>query len=567
MEFNGGWSNWGSYGSWSTCSKTCGSGTQLRSRIRSCNNPLPRNGGSYCSGSSVSTDRRSCNTQGCPVNGGWSSYGAYTAWTPCSASCGGGTRSRSQTRTCSNPAPANGGKSCSGSSTKTETQSCNTQHCPIHGGWSTYGTFSKWSECTVSCGGGKTQRSQTRTCTNPSPQYGGNSCSGSNINTETKDCNTHNCPIDGGWSAYGAFTDWNECSVSCGGGQQKRSQTRTCTNPAPQYGGKRCGTNNINIEQRDCNTHPCPIDGGWSAYGDFSEWGTCTVSCGGGMQERSQTRTCTNPAPQYGGKTCEGESINTEEQECNTHHCPIDGGWSEFGAWDEWGVCTVTCDGGSQSRDRRRTCTQPEPQYGGKPCDGSETETDTRECNTFKCPQTICNEAVTGYRAHPTDPNRYLHCVDSRLYIVNCSDPRLQWSDHSQTCNFASSVGSCNEGEYFPHSTDCTKFIQCTNRVGIVQSCPFGTRWDNDKKPAPACVNEAEVACASDIEEEEDEPSNDTDTFTCPSNFGYFPHPKDCTKYYQCSWSTPTELQCPDNMGWDVSVTNCNWKASLSNCD
>lgn len=49
-----------------------------------------------------------------PVNGGWS-------WSACSASCGGGT----QTGTCTNPAPANGGAYCTGPST----QACNTQAC------------------------------------------------------------------------------------------------------------------------------------------------------------------------------------------------------------------------------------------------------------------------------------------------------------------------------------------------------------------------------------------------------------------------------------------------------
>ncbi|XP_056000284.1 hemicentin-1-like isoform X2 [Ostrea edulis] len=511
------------------------------------------------------TSYRTCEVN-CAVNGGWSAWVTTGSWSTCSKTCGGGTQTMKKTRTCTSPRPLNGGSSCSGSSTGTDSKACNTQACPVNGGWSAYSAFTAWTPCPVTCGGGTQSKSRTRTCNNPSPAHGGSDCSGSDTDVQTQNCNIQHCPVDGRWSAYGAFSAWSSCSVTCGGGVQDRSQKRTCSNPAPNYGGKSCDGDDTNTEQQACNTHPCPIDGGWSAYGEFTPWGTCTVSCGGGMQERSQTRTCTNPAPQYGGKVCEDKSRNMEEQECNTHHCPIDGGWSEFGDWDEWGVCSVTCDGGSQTRDRRRTCTQPEPQYGGKACDGSDTDTDRRECNTFKCPQTICNEAVTGYRAHPTDLNRYLHCIDGRLHIVNCSDPRLHWNEHSQTCTFPSVTDSCDEGEYVSHSTDCTKFIQCTNGVGLVVSCPFGTRWDSEKK---VCGNEADVECASDIEEEDDESSNestDSDTFTCPSQFGYFAHPKDCTKYYQCSWSQATEIQCGANMGWDANISNCNWKTLLKDC-
>ena len=86
---------------WWSCSASCWGGTQTRS----CTN------GSSCSGPST----QSCNTQACPINGWWSD------WWSCSASCWGGT----QTRSCTNPSPANGWAACVGPST----QSCNTQAC------------------------------------------------------------------------------------------------------------------------------------------------------------------------------------------------------------------------------------------------------------------------------------------------------------------------------------------------------------------------------------------------------------------------------------------------------
>jgi len=55
---NGGWSAWSS---WSECSVECGGGTQYRTRT--CTNPSPSCGGSYCSG--PSTETRECNTQPC----------------------------------------------------------------------------------------------------------------------------------------------------------------------------------------------------------------------------------------------------------------------------------------------------------------------------------------------------------------------------------------------------------------------------------------------------------------------------------------------------------------------
>ena len=56
------------------------------------------------------------------------------------------------------------------------------------------------------------------------------------------------------------------------------------------------------------------MDGGWS---DFGNWSECSVTCGGGVKERS--RTCTNPPPSNGGNDCVGD--NEETKSCNTEPC------------------------------------------------------------------------------------------------------------------------------------------------------------------------------------------------------------------------------------------------------
>ena len=60
------------------------------------------------------------------------------------------------------------------------------------------------------------------------------------------------------------------------------------------------------------------VNGGW---GDWTDWETCPVTCGGADQSR--TRECDTPAPEYGGDDCTVDgSTGSETQRCNENPCP-----------------------------------------------------------------------------------------------------------------------------------------------------------------------------------------------------------------------------------------------------
>ncbi|XP_022801516.1 coadhesin-like [Stylophora pistillata] len=225
----------------------------------------------------------------------------------------------------------------------------------VNGGWS---LWSQWGSCSRTCGGGSKTRS--RTCTNPPPSAGGVSCQGSGF--QTLSCNTEGCPVDGGWSSWGT---WSICSLSCGSGRQTRA--RTCTNPSPAAGGAHCVGNN-SVEVQSCSTDSCPVNGGWSIWG---VWSTCSQTCDHGI--RSRVRTCSD------GVACQGPG--SQSQLCNANSCPVNGGWSNWGAW---GSCTQTCGGGIETRSR--TCNSPAPANGGLHCPGSSLE--SQACNSNTCPAT-----------------------------------------------------------------------------------------------------------------------------------------------------------------------------------
>ncbi|KAL5012315.1 hypothetical protein ScPMuIL_010866 [Solemya velum] len=111
------------------------------------------------------------------------------------------------------------------------------------------------------------------------------------------------------------------------------------------------------------------VNGGW---GEWSDWGPCSVTCEGGTQSR--TRMCNNPLPSGGGQSCTGE--RSQEQDCNPDTCPpVDGGFSDWVT----SSCVEAKDGICY-QEKNRDCTDPEPSHHGQYCNGALKKVVPCEC-------------------------------------------------------------------------------------------------------------------------------------------------------------------------------------------
>ncbi|VDI24946.1 Hypothetical predicted protein [Mytilus galloprovincialis] len=341
---NGGWTEWSV---WSDCPETCVEEDLIRTR--SCTNPSPENNGTVCQGSN--TETISCTTAQCQVNGGWIEW---SVWSDCPETCN--DEDLIRIRSCTNPSPDNNGTACQGNTT--ETISCSTAKCPVNGGWT---TWTPWSSCPETCNDEYLNR--TRSCSNPASVNNGTDCQG--IDIEFKSCQAAQCPVNGGWTTW---SSWTSCPEMCNG--EKLSRTRSCSNPESDNNGTDC--QGIDIEYISCQEAQCPVNGHWSTW---TSWTSCPETCNGEYLNR--TRTCSNPASENNGTDCQGNDI--EFKSCQTADCPVDGDWA---SWSSWTDCPVNCKG--EILSRKRNCTNPMPQNGGKYCIGNETETSS--CEALGCP-------------------------------------------------------------------------------------------------------------------------------------------------------------------------------------
>uniref|UniRef100_A0A8C9YQ10 Spondin-1 n=1 Tax=Sander lucioperca TaxID=283035 RepID=A0A8C9YQ10_SANLU len=209
-----------------------------------------------------------------------------------------------------------------------------------------------WSACSVSCGMG--MRSRERYV----KQYpeDGLLCQ---LQTEeiekcvvNDECYTTLCMLS-------TWSDWSECSVTCGQGVQTR-QRMLKSDPA--------GCTEELKQTEKCMLPECPID---CMVSEWSEWSQCNKSCGKGHTIRTRM---VKLEPQFGGSACP-ETI--QRKKCKIRKCRTKMKEERGGAgggkrsrrgkqgrdaaaeeqpgcrmqpWASWTDCTKICGGGIQER-------------------------------------------------------------------------------------------------------------------------------------------------------------------------------------------------------------------------
>lgn len=330
------------WGSWQKCSAHCAGGFQRRWRKIIAKAAI---GGAACG---VRSEKRACNDFPCPVNCVVSLWGDCTT---CSKSCGTGHQTCYRHVTVPS---MYGGKQCP---TRTSVLGCAWTPCPND---CVVAKWGGWKPCTKTCGaGGVTFR--TRKVVERPTAHAGLPCPQL---LQTKKCNAFDCPVDCEQTPWGE-APWGSCSTctkTCGTG--KFSCTRKVVKKA-SFGGKSCG---VAVKSEACNVQPCPQD---CLADKWSEWSTCTRSCGRG--KRTRTRKVLR-ATKHGGMEC--PSLK-EEAGCNVFLCPVD---CVLSPWSAYGACSKSCGHGVITRTRTIT-TRPVAE--GTPC---QVLKEQKDCNTHLCP-------------------------------------------------------------------------------------------------------------------------------------------------------------------------------------
>ncbi|XP_065834334.1 A disintegrin and metalloproteinase with thrombospondin motifs 6-like isoform X2 [Oscarella lobularis] len=216
-------------------------------------------------------------------------------------------------------------------------------------------TYTEWSACPRSCGGGRQTRQLVCKETATGFPVASSLCGGGETPTASRDCNVQ--PCEPRWQSG----EWTTCSASCGVGQRRRVVTCVEDRDARRGGPKkvskrRCSSERKPKKKKKCEIQSCPT-GTWVDNG----WQPCSITCGEGKQWKSFVCQSTVTEKEVAMSECASVLLPSAVRGCSMPSCPPRECRDESEYYCRTVLATVgswICDSSDMSYFSERDCCQ-----------------------------------------------------------------------------------------------------------------------------------------------------------------------------------------------------------------